>query len=115
MSNTPEKQAKKEEVKQEPEQFEALLQYLAANEDKLKILLSGEQNLKPLLYPIKGKRATKTVFIAEKLQCLINEYCIDKELKIGDLVECAVIQYLNQNGYAEKLEAILKCGETIES
>ena len=57
---------------------------------------------------IKGKRSTKTVFIAEKLQCLVNEFCIEKELKIGDVIEHALIQYLNQNGYASKLEPILK-------
>ena len=96
------------------EQFEPLLSYLAANEDKLRILLSGEPNLTPLVYPVKGKRSTKTVFIAEKLQCLINEYCIDKDLKIGDVIEYAVIQYLNQNGYAEKLEPILKNTEVTQ-
>ena len=102
------------EMKKGWEQFEPLLSYLAENENKLRILLSGEQNITPLVYPVKGKRGTKTVFIAEKLQCLINEYCIEKELKIGDLVECAVIQYLNQNGYTEKLETILKKSELIQ-
>lgn len=95
------------------EQFEALLNYLSENENKLRILLSGEESLTPLVYPVKGKRSTKTVFIAEKLQCLINEYCIDKNLKIGDVIEYALIQYLNQNGYADKLEPILKNSEVI--
>ena len=95
------------------EQFETLLNYLAENENKLRILLSGEENLTPLVYPIKGKRSTKTVFIAEKLQCLINEYCIDKNQKIGDVMEYALIQYMNQNGYADKLEPILKNSEVI--
>ncbi len=70
-----------------------------------------EQKTNPLLYPVKGKRATKTVFIAEKLQFLINEYCIENDLKIGDVVECAIIQYLNQNGYDEKLKSILNTTE----
>lgn len=93
------------------ERFDPLLSYLLENKAKLKILLSGEPKTKPLLYPLKGKRATKTVFISEKLQCLINEYCIENELKIGDIVECAIIQYLNQNGYDEKLKSILNTAE----
>ena len=52
--------------------YNALLSFLQQNEDKLKILLSGDERLKPLIYPFKGKRSTKTVFISEKLQFLIN-------------------------------------------
>ncbi len=99
--------------KNDKEQFNELLIYLLENEDKLRVLLSGDKKLAPLVYPIKGKRSTKTVFIAEKLQCLVNEYCIDKELKIGDVMEYALIQYLNQNGYSDKLEAILKSSEVV--
>ena len=76
--------------KNDKEKFNELLTYLSENEDKLRVLLSGDQKLAPLVYPIKGKRSTKTVFIAEKLQCLVNEYCIDKELKIGDVMEYAL-------------------------
>lgn len=96
-------------------QLNRLLEYVLENEEKLRILLSGDQNVSPLVYPIKGKRSTKTVFIAEKLQCLVNEFCIEKELKIGDVIEHALIQYLNQNGYSSKLESILKNIEVIHS
>lgn len=103
--------AEAKESKNGWERFEPLLSYLSENQAKLKILLSGEQKAYPLLYPVKGKRTTKTVFIAEKLQFLINEYCIENDLKIGDVVECAIIQHLNQNGYDEKLKFILNMTE----
>ncbi|MBR2152418.1 MAG: hypothetical protein IJ944_03925 [Clostridia bacterium] len=99
--------------KNEKEQLDKLLEYIQKNEEKLRILLSGDPNVSPLVYPIKGKRSTKTVFIAEKLQYLVNEFCIEKDLKIGDVIEHALIQYLNQNGYASKLETILKNIEVI--
>lgn len=89
------------------DQNEILLQYLLENEEKLKILLSGNKGSKPLIYPIKGKRTTKTIFMSEKLQFLMNEYCIEKEIKIGDLVECAIIQHFVQNGYEDKITPIL--------
>ncbi len=101
--------------KNEKGQLDRLLEYILENEEKLRILLSGDPNVSPLVYPIKGKRSTKTVFIAEKLQCLVNEFCIEKELKIGDVIEHALIQYLNQNGYSSKLENILKNIEVISS
>ena len=63
-TETTEKQTK--QVKKGWEQFEPLLSYLSENENKLRILLSGDEKLTPLVYPIKGKRSTKTVFIAEK-------------------------------------------------
>ena len=91
--------------------FEPLLTYLAENESKIRILLSGIENGNPILYPIKGKRRSKTVFIAEKLQCLINEYCIEKEIKIADVIEISVIQYLIQAGYEKKLIPIMNSSE----
>lgn len=99
--------------KNEKEQLDKLLEYIQKNEEKLRILLSGDPNVSPLVYPIKGKRSTKTVFIAKKLQYLVNEFCIEKELKIGDVIEHALIQYLNQNGYASKLETIINNIEVI--
>ena len=96
-------------------QINELINYLLENVDKLKILLSGDEKVAPLVYPIKGKRSTKTVFFSEKLQCLVNEFCIEKELRIGDVMEYALIQYLNQNGYSSKIEKILKNTEVISS
>lgn len=107
--------AENKNSKNDKEQIDRLLSYILENEEKLRILLSGDPNVSPLVYPIKGKRSTKTVFIAEKLQCLVNEFCIEKELKIGDVIEHALIQYLNQNGYSSKLETILKNIEVISS
>jgi len=88
--------------------YTTLLTFLQQNEVKLKILLAGDERLKPLLYPFKGKRSTKTVFMSEKLQYLINEICIEKDTKIGDFVECAVIHYLVQNGYEERVAPIIE-------
>ncbi|MBQ8605409.1 MAG: hypothetical protein IJ408_01615 [Clostridia bacterium] len=105
--------AENKNSKNDKAQIDRLLEYILENEEKLRILLSGDPNVSPLVYPIKGKRSTKTVFIAEKLQCLVNEFCIEKELKIGDVIEHALIQYLNQNGYSSKLEPILKNIEVI--
>ena len=100
--------------KTDKEQQERILNFLLDNEEKLTILLSGDKSIAPLVYPIKGKRSTKTVFMAEKLQCVLNEFCIEKGLKIGDVMEYALIQYLNLNGYSSKLEPILKNAEVIE-
>ena len=105
--------AENKNSKNDKAQIDRLLEYILENEEKLRILLSGDPNVSPLVYPIKGKRSTKTVFIAEKLQCLVNEFCIEKELKIGDVIEHALIQYLTQNGYSSKLEPILKNIEVI--
>jgi len=85
-----------------------LLSYLKENEDKLRILLCGNEPSKILAYPIKGKRSTKTVFISEKLQFLLNEFCIENELKISNVVENAIVAFFIQHDCEEKLALILQ-------
>lgn len=84
-----------------------IIKLLTDNADKLKILLSGSKSEKPLKYKFKGKRGTKTVFMSIKLQYLINEYCIERDIKIGDVIETALVEFLLKHDYTEKLSAIL--------
>lgn len=86
-----------------------LLTFLTDNFDKLKILLSGQKVEKPLRYQFHGKRGTKTVFMSIKLQYLINEFAIETDTKIGDVIETAMVEYLLHHGYEEKLSKIVKC------
>lgn len=88
---------------------ENLLNFLTDNFDKLKILLSGQKGEKPLRYQFKGKRGTKTVFMSIKLQYLINEFAIETDTKIGDIIETAMVEYLLRHGYEEKLNNIMMC------
>lgn len=90
-----------------------ILQILTDNADKLKILLSASKDEKPLKYHFKGKKSTKTVFMSVELQYLINEYCIETDTKIGEIIEIAAVEYLTRQGLTEKLEKILlKSSET---
>lgn len=85
-----------------------IMQLLTENSDKLKILLSASKDDKPLKYKFKGKKSTKTVFMSIKLQYLINEYCIENDIKIGDVVESATVEYLTRHGWNDKLSDILE-------
>lgn len=93
------------------------LNFIAENIDKLKILLCASMGDKPLKYKFIGKRSTKTVFMSVKLQYLINEYCIEHDVKIGDVIETAMVEYLTRHEWSDKISAILsdsngKTGET---
>lgn len=77
------------------------------NLDKLKVLLSASKTDKPLKYKFKGKRSTKTVFISIKLQYLLNEFCIEKDVKIGDVIENAVVEFLVRENWTDKVREIL--------
>ncbi|MCH5211930.1 MAG: hypothetical protein J1G06_02865 [Oscillospiraceae bacterium] len=93
-----------------------IMQLLTENSDKLKILLSASKDDKPLKYKFKGKKSTKTVFMSIKLQYLINEYCIENDIKIGDVVEAATVEYLTRHGWDDKISDILeKTGNTGET
>lgn len=93
--------------KQHQHKNDDIMKILTENIDKLNILLSGSKNDKPMKYSFKGKRSTKTVFMSIKLQYLINEYCIETDAKIGDVIETAMVEYLLRHNYQEKLKQIM--------
>lgn len=97
----------KKEIKPSNNNYIPLLEYLQENKNKLEILLSGDQGIKPLMYPIKGKRTTKTIFLSQNLQTVMAEYCTEYNIKMGDFAEVAIIQYLVQNGYEDKIKPLL--------
>lgn len=82
------------------------------NIEKLKVLLSGSKGEKPLKYKFKGKRSTKTVFMSVKLQYLLNDFCIENEIKIGEVIENAVVEFLTRSGWEEKLQEILDTSQS---
>lgn len=84
---------------------------ITENLDKLKILLSASKTDKPLKYKFKGKRSTKTVFMSIKLQYLLNEFCIERDVKIGDVIENAVVEFLVKEDWTDKLREILGSAE----
>lgn len=84
-----------------------VLSFLSSNFDKLKILLSPTPSEKPFKYHFKGKKGTKTVFMSIKLQYLINEYCIETDTKIGDVIETAIVEFLLRHDYIDKLNTIM--------
>ncbi len=86
---------------------EAFLSFLMQNKTKLEVLLSGSIDAPPLLYSTKGKRSTKTIFMSEDIQKVLTDFCEERKLKQGDVVEIALIHYLNQKGYADRLNNIL--------
>ena len=87
--------------------YSEILEFLKENEDKLKVFLSADERMKSYRYRITGKKSSRTIFLSEQLQFLMNEFCIENELKIGSFVELAVIEHLCRNGMEAKLQKIL--------
>ena len=89
------------------ENYEDILKYIKENEDKLRIFLSADEKMKEYKYKISGKKSSRTIFMSEKLQFVMNEYCIENDLKIGEFVELAIIEHLNRCGCGDKLQKII--------
>lgn len=89
------------------DEYTQILDFLKENEDKLKILLSVDEKMKNYRFRINGKKSSRTIFMSDKLQFIMNEFCIENELKIGEFVEFAVVEHLNRNGYSSKLSEII--------
>ncbi len=88
-------------------EYEEMLKFLKLNEDKLKVFLSADKKAKEYRYRLRGKKSSRTIFMSEQLQFLMNEFCIENNLKIGDFVELAIIEQLNRNGMEHRITEIL--------
>ena len=88
-------------------EYEKLLEYLKENEDKLRVFLSADERMKLYRMRLKGKKSSRTIFMSDELQFLMNEYCIENDLKIGEFVELAIVEHLNRCGMDKKLKNII--------
>lgn len=89
------------------ENYEDVLKFIRENEDKLRVFLSADEKMKEYRYKISGKKSSRTIFMSEKLQFVMNEYCIENDLKIGEFAELAIIEHLNRCGCGDKLWKII--------
>ena len=88
-------------------EYEKLLEYLKENEDKLRVFLSADERMKLYRMRLKGKKSSRTIFMSDELQFLMNEYCIENDMKIGEFVELAIVEHLNRCGMDKKLKNII--------
>lgn len=88
-------------------EYAKLLEYLKENEDKLRVFLSADEKMKLYRMRLKGRKSSRTIFMSEQLQFLMNEYCIENDLKIGEFVELAIVEHLNRCGMEKKLKKII--------
>lgn len=91
----------------EDKKYASLLDFLKENEEKLKVFLSADEKMKGYRYNLKGKKTSRTIFLSQSLQFLMNEFCIENGYKIGEFAELAIIEHLCRSGYEEKLKSIL--------
>ena len=87
--------------------YDELLEFLQLNKDKLEVFLSADETAKEYRFRIKGKKKSRTIFMSEQLQFLMNEFCIENSLKIGDFVELAIIEHLNRSGKETELKKLI--------
>ena len=97
----------KKNVKKSMEEYVPVLDLLISKQQRLEVILSLKETDKPLMYSIKGKKSTKTVYIAESLQQVVVSYCNERQVKQGDLIEIAIIDFLSKHGYEDNVQAIL--------
>lgn len=83
-----------------------LLKMLFDNKLKLEALLTC-QKANDYQYQVKGKRGTKTIFISVSLANLINAYSKENSVSMSILFETAIIHFLINNGYEDKVKEIL--------
>ena len=96
-----------------PEKIEDYLPFLAFLYDNKAIfddMIKDKAENKPPVPNIPGKCHQKTFHINSNLACLINQFADAHGIKYKNVVEAAVIQYLEKYGYEDKVAQILHRG-----
>ncbi len=88
-----------------------LLDFLFENEGALRRLLSAESD--PGLIPrytVPGVSSTKSFFMSTLLAQLITDFSEEKGIPQRAILEAALIEYLRQYGFGDRVDKLLKAG-----
>lgn len=95
-----------EEGTELPAHSQALLNYLLQNEQKLRHLID-EQGAHLPNYLVKGTRKGKTFQMSLLLTQLVEEYATTHAVTQREVVEIALVEFLQRYGYMEQVKQVL--------
>lgn len=96
-SDTPEKM----------EDFLPFIHFLYNNKNIFDYMVNLKNQGKPFTINIPGKCVQKTFHINYNLACLINRFADEHGMKYKQVIEAAVVEYLNKYGYGDDLYDII--------
>lgn len=96
-SDTPEKM----------EDFLPFIHFLYNNKNIFDYMVNLKNQGKPFTINIPGKCVQKTFHINYNLACLINRFADEHGMKYKQVIEAAVVEYLNKFGYGDDLYEII--------
>lgn len=96
-SDTPEKM----------EDFLPFIHFLYNNKNIFDYMINIKNQGKPFTINIPGKCVQKTFHINYNLACLINRFADEHGMKYKQVIEAAVVEYLNKFGYGDDLYDII--------
>ena len=96
-SHTPEKK----------EDFLPFIHFLYNNKNIFDYMINLKNQGKPFTINIPGKCVQKTFHINYNLACLINRFADEHGMKYKQVIEAAVVEYLNKYGYSDDLYEII--------
>ena len=98
------------ETPEKVEDYLPFLEFLYDNKAIFDDMVKDKAENKPPVLNIPGKCHQKTFHINSNLACLINQFADAHGIKYKNVVEAAVIQYLEKYGYEDKVAQILHRG-----
>jgi ribosome assembly protein YihI (activator of Der GTPase) len=88
-------------------EFLPLLRKLKAKEEKLDLLLASGSDGKVPKYAVPGKSTTKSIYMSSKLVGLLEEFSDLRNVSQREIVEGALVEYLQTYGFSEETDALL--------
>ena len=98
------------ETPEKVEDYLPFLEFLYDNKAIFDDMVKDKAENKPPVLNIPGKCHQKTFHINSNLACLINQFADERGIRYKNVIETAVIQYLEKYGYADKVAQILHRG-----
>lgn len=89
-------------------QYLPLLQILQENKDRLLDLLMPSSSGHIPKYAVPGVPKTKSIYMSDLLARLVAEFSESKNLSQREIVEAAIVEYLERYGYKIEVEKLLK-------
>ena len=82
------------------------IQFLYNHRDVFNDMIQEKNEFKPHTVTIPGKCVQKTFHLNRNLACLINEFADEHGMRHKQVVEAAVVEYLEKYGYLRQVELI---------
>lgn len=92
------------------ERYLPLLQLLHENQSRLTAILEDERTRseqQPPRYTVRGVKSPCSFYMVKCLNAMAKDFAEERNVKLTEVVEAALVEFMERHGYAEQLKCLL--------